>query len=132
MSSNSGPGYRTQPGHRITIQPAGARVQVTFNGEVIADSENAVRLDESNHAPVYYLPREDVNMDRFVRTAHSTYCPFKGQASYYTVSCGGRTAKDVCWSYEQPYDEVSGIRKHLAFYRDKVDSITVAASNSRV
>jgi len=104
-------------------KPAGGRVRVTFNGEVIADSREAVLMDEGNYAAVYYLPRKDAKMERFVRTTHTTYCPFKGHASYYTLSSGGRTAENAVWSYETPYDEMSVIKELLAFYPDKVDSI---------
>lgn len=128
MNANSGPGYKKHPDHRITTKPAGVRVQVKFNGEVIADSRDAIRLDEADYPAVYYIPREDVKMDRFVRTTHTTYCPFKGHASYYTLSSGGRTAENAVWTYEQPYDEVSVIKERLAFYPEKVDSITAAAN----
>ena len=126
MTANSGPGYAQRPDHRITTRPAGMRVQVKFNGEVIADSANAIRMEEGTYSPVYYIPRKDVKMERFARTTHSTYCPFKGHASYYTLAFGDRTAENAVWSYEQPYDEVSIIKDHVAFYPDKVDSITAS------
>jgi len=128
MSANSGPGFKKYPNHRITTKPAGVRVQVKFNGEVIADSRDAIELDEPQvgHvvAPVvYYIPRKDVKMERLVRTSHETHCPFKGQASYYSFKDGPENA---VWTYEQPYDEMTAIRELLAFYPDKVDSITAA------
>jgi uncharacterized protein (DUF427 family) len=126
MSANGGPGYKKHPDHRITTKPAGVRVQVKFDGEVIVDSDDAIRLEEASYPAVFYIPRKDVKMDRFARTTHTTYCPFKGKASYYTLSSGGRTAENAVWTYEQPYDEVSVIKEHLAFYPDKVDSITAA------
>jgi uncharacterized protein (DUF427 family) len=126
MSANSAPGFRKHPEHRIETRLAGLRVRVTFNGEVIADSLDAIRLDESKYASVYYVPRKDVKMERLARTTHSTHCPFKGVASYYTLSAGGRSAANAVWSYEQPYDEMSVIKERLAFYPDKVDSISVA------
>jgi uncharacterized protein (DUF427 family) len=104
----------------ITTEPAGVRVQVIFNGEVIADTRDAIALKEGNYPVVYYLPREDVKMDRLVRTSHSTYCPFKGHASYYSL---GNGPENAVWSYEQPYEQVALIRERLAFYPDKVDSI---------
>jgi uncharacterized protein (DUF427 family) len=125
MSTNSAPGFKTRPEHRIETKPAGVRVRVTFNGEVIADSRDAIRLEENKYAPVYYLPRKDVKMERLARTTHSTHCPFKGDASYYTLSVGGRTVANAVWSYEQPYDEMSVIKDRLAFYPDKVDAISV-------
>jgi uncharacterized protein (DUF427 family) len=121
--SNSGPGYAKHPEHRIVTHPADARVQVVFRGEVIADTREGVALKEATYPVVYYIPRKDARMDRLVRTSHSTYCPFKGHASYFSLAGGPENA---VWSYEQPYDEVASIRGHLAFYPGKVDSIVVA------
>jgi uncharacterized protein (DUF427 family) len=123
------PGFEKYPGHRITTKPAGVHVRITFKGEVIADTRDAVRLEEpmggSTVSPaVYYVPRKDVKMDRLVRTSHQTYCPFKGSASYYSLRQGPENA---AWTYEQPYDEMSAIKDLLAFYPDKVDSIAVIA-----
>jgi uncharacterized protein (DUF427 family) len=125
MSANSGPGFKTYPDHRITTKPAGVHVEVRFKGEVIADTRDAIQLEETpvGHvvAPVvYYIPRKDVRMERLVRTDHQTYCPFKGQASYYSLKDGPENA---VWTYEQPYDEMLAIKEYLAFYPDKVDTI---------
>jgi len=128
MSANSGPGYRKHPSHRVTTQPARGHVRVTFDGEVVADTGAAVRLDESDYPAVYYVPRDDVKMERLSRTNHRTHCPFKGDASYFTLESRGRTAENAVWSYEAPYDEVAVIKDHLAFYPDKVDSIAVTES----
>ena len=122
MSANSGPGYKKHPEHRLSAKPAGERVQVVLDGEVIADSADAIRLEEGSYPAAYYFPRKDVKMERLERSAHETYCPFKGTASYYSFKDG---AKDAVWTYEKPYDEMLAIREHLAFYPDKVDSITV-------
>jgi uncharacterized protein (DUF427 family) len=122
MSSNSGPGYKKHPDHRVETQPARGRVQVIFNGDVVADSRDAIELQESGHATVYYLPRRNVRMERLARSTHRTYCPFKGYASYYSLIDG---LENAVWSYEQPYDEVRAIKDRLAFYSDRVDSITV-------
>ena len=105
------------PKHRIETKPAGVRVRVTFKGEVIADSRDAIRMEENKYPPVYYLPRKDVKMDRLARSEHRTHCPFKGDASYFSFKGGPENA---VWSYEQPYDEVASIRELLAFYPDKV------------
>lgn len=118
MSTNSGPGYKQHPDHRITTKPASERVQVTFEGELIADTREAIALKEAEYPVVYYVPRKDVKMDRLVRTAHQTYCPFKGHASYFSLANGPDNA---LWSYEQPYDEVAVIKDRLAFYPNKVD-----------
>lgn len=125
---NGSPGFRQHPNHRIATKPAGVRVQVEFRGEVIADTRDAIALEEpmggKTVAPVvYYIPRKDVKMERLARTSHQTYCPFKGQASYYSFKDGPENA---VWSYEQPYDEMLAIKEFLAFYPDKVDSIATS------
>ena len=107
---------------KLVIKPAGVRVRITFNGEVVADSRDAVRLDEGDYPPVYYLPRKDVKMERLIRTSHTTHCPHKGDATYFSL-CNGRTARNAVWSYEHPLEGVSAIKEHLAFYPDKVDAI---------
>jgi len=126
--SNPAPGYKKYPGHRITTKLAGVRVRVTFKGEVIADTTDAIQFEESmggsTVAPVvYYIPRKNVKMERLKRTSHQTYCPFKGHASYYSLQNGPENA---VWSYEQPYDEMMAIKDLLAFYPDKVDSIATS------
>jgi len=103
--------------HRITTGPARKRVRVHFNGELIADTTDAIALNEAKYPVVYYVPRQDARMDRLARTAHRTHCPFKGDASYYSIQGGPENA---AWSYETPYDEVEAIRGRLAFYSDKV------------
>lgn len=105
----------------IATKPAGLRVRVTFKGEVIADTREAIALKEGDYPVVYYVPRKDVKMDRLVRSEHRTYCPFKGHASYFSLADG---PENSVWSYEQPYDGVAVIKELLAFYPDKVDSIT--------
>jgi uncharacterized protein (DUF427 family) len=120
MSTNSGPGWKKHPDHRITAKPGGVRVRVKLDGEVIADTRDAIKLEESGHPAVYYIPRKDVKMDRLVRSKHQTVCPFKGTASYYSFVNG---AENAVWTYETPYDEVRVIEERLAFYPDKVDSI---------
>ena len=122
---NPAPGFRKYPGHRVSINPSNAHVKVMLGGEVIADTREALELHESvgegkkTVAPVvYYVPRKDVKMDRLARTAHSTHCPFKGDASYFSVVDGPENA---VWSYESPYDEMAAIRERLAFYPDKFE-----------
>ena len=122
-TGNPAPGYKKNPQHRITVEPAAVGVQVRFKGELIADTKAALEMREGEYPAVYYVPRADVKMDRLVRTSHQTYCPFKGHASYYSLKSGPENA---VWSYEQPYDEMLAIRELLAFYPDKVDLITVS------
>lgn len=114
---NPAPGYKKYPQHRIVMRPANARVRVTFNGRVIGHTRNAVALEENGYSAVYYLPRADVTMDALVRSNHRTHCPFKGDASYFSLKDGPENA---VWSYENPYDETIAIKDLLAFYRDKV------------
>lgn len=104
----------------IVTRPAGARVRVTFRGEVIADSLGAIAMEEGAYPVVYYFPRQDVKMEKLARTAHSTHCPYKGDASYYSIAGGPQNA---VWSYEAPKPAMQSIKGLLAFYPDKVDSI---------
>ncbi len=114
----------------ITTRPAQTRVRVSFNGEVIAESTAALVLEEGNYPPVYYLPRRDVKMERLIRTSHTSYCPHKGHATYYSISNGGQTAKNAVWSYETPIEPVAAIRELLAFYPDRV-SIEIGGGAGR-
>ena len=118
MSANSSPGYKKHPNHRIETKPAGVRVQVTFQGEIVADSEDAVVMMENDYGPVYYFPRKDVKMERLSPTTHRTHCPFKGDASYFSLAGG---PENGVWSYETPYDEMLAIKERLAFYPDKFE-----------
>jgi uncharacterized protein (DUF427 family) len=104
---------------KIEIRPAGVRVRVTFNSEVIGESADALLLEEDAHPPVYYLPRKDVKMERLIRTSYTTHCPHKGDATHYSV-CNGRTARNAVWSYEKPHGGVAAIRERLAFYPNQV------------
>ncbi|HTY34247.1 DUF427 domain-containing protein [Mycobacterium sp.] len=114
-------------GHPITIEPTKGRVQVRVNGELVADTTAALELREASLPAVQYIPMGDVVGDRLTRTDTSTHCPFKGDASYYSVTtAGGDTVDDVIWTYEQPYPAVAAIAGHVAFYPNKAE-ITVSA-----
>lgn len=109
-------------GHPITIEPTKGRVQVRVNGELVADTTAALELREATIPAVQYIPIADVAQDRLTRTDTSTYCPFKGDASYYSVTtASGDTVDDVIWTYEQPYPAVAPIAGHVAFYPNKAD-----------
>jgi len=110
--------------HPITVNPTGKRVVVRVNGEIVADTNEALQLQESTYPAVQYIPFKDVVPDVLTRTDTSTYCPFKGEAGYYSVTTGGGTVDDVIWFYEQPYPAVAAIAGHAAFYPDKAE-ITV-------
>lgn len=111
------------PDHPITIEPNPHRVVVKVAGHVIADSRKALSLKEASYPAVQYIPREDVDMSKLVRTDHATYCPYKGECSYYSIPAGGERTANAVWSYEHPYEAVEAIKDHLAFYANRVDSI---------
>ena len=111
------------PDHPITIFPQEGKVRVTVAGEIIAESARTLRLEEAGYPPVYYLPREDADMSLLVRTTHYTYCPYKGDCSYYSISIGGEKSEYAVWTYEKPYEAVASIKDHLAFYPTRVDAI---------
>jgi uncharacterized protein (DUF427 family) len=113
------------PDHPITVQPSLDRVTVRFAGQTIAESSRALTLREAKYPPVQYIPKSDVRMDLLTPTLHHTHCPYKGEASYFTIKVGDRTAENAIWCYETPFDAVSEIAGHLAFYPDRVDSIDV-------
>jgi uncharacterized protein (DUF427 family) len=108
--------------HRVTVEPFACRVRVTFNGETIADSQRAVVLHETGLPPVYYFPPEDVRQDVLEPTELHTRCPFKGEASYWTVRVGGRLAENAMWAYLDPLPDRQDIRGYRAFYWNRVDA----------
>jgi uncharacterized protein (DUF427 family) len=111
------------PDHPISIQHNPARVVVSVAGHVVADSRNALTLREAAYPPVQYIPDEDVDFSQLERTDHATYCPYKGDCSYYSVSAGGKKSVNAVWSYQDPFPAVAQIKGHVAFYPDRVDEI---------
>jgi len=111
------------PDHPITITPARERIVVTVAGQRIADTHEAVSLNEAAYPPVHYIPRKDVDMTLLERTSHQTYCPYKGECSYYSIPIGGNRSVNAVWTYETPYAAVVAIKDHIAFYPDRVDAI---------
>jgi uncharacterized protein (DUF427 family) len=116
------------PDHPITIERYGGRVIVKSAGRVIADTRAAVALKEASYPAVLYVPRTDADMSLLVRTAHETYCPYKGECSYYSIRLGQGLSVKAVWTYENPYPAVAAIKDYLAFYPDRVDSIEKAAN----
>jgi uncharacterized protein (DUF427 family) len=108
-------------GHKITIVPADVHVEVSLGGETLAKSDRAVRLEETGLPPRYYIPRDDVRTELLRPTAHSTTCPFKGEASYWSVQVGDDVHENVVWSYESPIPDASGISGLMCFYNEQVD-----------
>ncbi len=113
------------PDTEITFEAEPKRMHVVFNGQTIADSTRALVLLETRHANVHYFPRADVCMDLLRRTDHHTYCPYKGNATYWSIEVGGETVENAAWSYEEPFDEVSEIKGYLSFYLDRVNILGV-------
>jgi len=114
---------KQEAGYEIRFEKNSRRVWVEFNCEAVADSTRALVLHETRLAPVVYFPREDVRFDLFEKTAHTTHCPFKGDASYWTLKVGGATSENAAWSYDDPYDDAAPLREHLAFYPNRVGAI---------
>ena len=115
------PRLRPGPDHPITIEPAGGRVRVTWEGHTAADTEGALVLREASYPPVYYVPLLDVNHAVLQPSSHQTYCPYKGDASYYSLSDGEHVAQDAVWFYAEPYDDVAEIAGFVAFYPQHVE-----------
>lgn len=109
--------------HPITVEPTARHVTVRVNGEVVAETDDALTLQESTYPAVQYIPLADVLAAALSRSDTATYCPYKGDANYYHVTAAGSTVDDAIWTYEQPYPAVAGIAGHVAFYPDKADVV---------
>lgn len=116
-------GKKPGPDHPIHIARNPKRVRVLLGGAIVAESERALRMEESVYPPVLYIPRADVRMDLLDARARRSSCPYKGEASYFTVNGHGIAAEDAAWSYETPFPAVSEIAGHIAFYSAKMDAI---------
>ena len=112
-----------QPGpqHPITVEPAAARITVTAGGTPVADTTAALALQEAKYPIVYYIPLADVRSDVLKPSDHTTYCPFKGDASYYSIATADGELTDAVWYYREPYPAVAAIAGHVAFYANRVD-----------
>ncbi len=119
------------PDHPISIERNPGRVVVSVAGRVIADTRTALTLREADYSPVQYVPREDVDFSQLERTDHATYCPYKGECSYYSVPAGGEKSVNAVWSYEDPFPAVAQIRRRVAFYPDKVGEIAEQLPTTR-
>lgn len=117
---NPAPGFAKHPGYAVAIEPAKVRVCVHAGDTLIADTVDALEVSETNLPAVWYVPMADVRQELLVKTATSTYCPFKGHASYWRVETGDAVVDDALWGYEQPFDECAPLQNHVAFYPNKV------------
>jgi uncharacterized protein (DUF427 family) len=114
-------GWRTDPIYAIDVEPCPKRVRVEFGGETVADSLGVLTLREQGHLPVYYFPKADVRMDLMTPTNHHTHCPHKGDARYWTLAVDGHTAEDAVWAYDDPFEQMTVLKDHVAFYWSKMD-----------
>jgi len=113
------------PGHPIDIEQSPARVTVQHGGRVVADTRRALTLREAKYPPVHYVPRADVAPDVLAPSSHTSWCPFKGKATYYDLKVGDEVVPDAVWTYLKPHKAVAELVDHVAFYADRIDSITV-------
>jgi uncharacterized protein (DUF427 family) len=111
------------PDHPISIDANPSRVLVTVGGKVIADTRDALTLREASYPAVQYIPRRDVDMAALTRSEHMTYCPYKGDASYYSIPAGGDRSLNAVWTYETPFEAMAQIKDYVAFYPDRVDEV---------
>jgi uncharacterized protein (DUF427 family) len=112
------------PDHPISIEANPSRVVVKVGGKIIANTRDALTLREASYPPVQYIPRRDVNMAELTRSEHTSYCPYKGDASYYSIPAGGERSKNAVWTYETPFEGMAQIKYYIAFYPDRVDEIS--------
>ena len=117
---NPAPGFVARPDHRVDLLPERRRVKVVFGGVTVADSNTALRVEETGHEPVHYLPEKDVRLDLMHPTEHHTRCPFKGEASYWSIDIDGQTHDGVAWSYDAPIPAAGEITGLLSFYPERV------------
>ena len=108
-------------GHTVTISPTDAHVEVRLEGELLAATDRALRLEETGLPARYYLPKDDVRMDLLRPTSFRTTCPFKGEASYWSADVGGQSHDGIVWAYESPIDAVPELSGHVSFYPNRVD-----------
>ncbi|HEY1429461.1 MAG TPA: DUF427 domain-containing protein [Candidatus Tumulicola sp.] len=113
--------------HPISIEPTKGRVVVIVAGKKVAESTRALSVREAKYPVVHYIPHADVDHTLIVKSDHSTWCPYKGEASYHTIPHGGERSENAIWTYEAPHDAVAAIKDHVAFYPDRVDSIEIVA-----
>jgi len=126
MTTEAKPVKLPGPDHPITIEATSAHVRVQVGGRTVADSQRALSLQEADYPAVLYLPRQDADQSLLERTDHTSYCPYKGEASYYSITVGGEKSVNAIWTYEDPHEAMAEIKDYVAFYPDRVDEISVS------
>jgi uncharacterized protein (DUF427 family) len=124
------PGHQKWPDHKVQEKHIGQRVQVKINGDVVADSNDVIKVDEDQYPPRYYFPRSDVKIDKLERSDTTTECPFKGTAHYFNLNLGDKKLEDAVWTYEDPYEEHRALKDRIAFYDDKFQEIHIEGTGS--
>jgi len=109
--------------HPISIEVNPSRIVVKIGGKTVADTSAALTLREASYLSVQYIPRRDVDMTALARSEHTSYCPYKGDASYYSIPVGGDRSVNAVWTYETPFEAVAQVKDYVAFYPDRVDEI---------
>jgi uncharacterized protein (DUF427 family) len=113
-------GFADRPEHRIVVEPAGEMLKVTAGGRTVLETDAALIVREAHYSPVYYFPRGAIDPALLERTDHTTWCPFKGRAAYFSLHAGGgRLLENAVWSYEDPFERLAQIKDCIAFYPDK-------------
>jgi uncharacterized protein (DUF427 family) len=118
---------KPSPDHPITVEPSGKHVNVSVAGHAVADTDRALELKEADYPVVFYIPLDDVDQKLLERTDHATYCPYKGDASYFSIPAAGDAGENAVWQYQEPYGPVAEIRDYVAFYDGRVQ---ITASES--
>ena len=121
------PGHLEHPEHQVRETRVKGEVKVTLDGRLIARCSDVIRVDQDGAPPRYYFPRDAVYVDQLDRSETTTACPYKGQATYYSITHAGRHLNDAIWSYEAPYDEHAALKGRMAFYDTRHSSIVVSA-----
>ena len=117
------PGHRDHPEHQVLEKPVPGKMRAQLGADVLAESTNVIEVDEDDNPPRYYFPRADVRTDRMTPSDTRTYCPFKGEASYFSMELGDGPLPDAAWTLETPYDEHSALKSRVAFYSEKFDGL---------
>ena len=120
---NPAPGFLKYPERTLNYKTIDRKIEVVFNNKIVASSNRFILLEEENYAPVMYVPKDGLFFKFIESTNYSTYCPFKGTASYWNIKGCGNIVENAVWSYSDPFDEALIIKNHFAFYSDKVSSI---------